>query len=90
MRWELRELNQRRASQNVTGHSFRLNHLAKGAVHITYILTTYTTYTIHALHIIYIQITYYTGQEGTYHALGMAGIEPTSSKSECDWTPLSP
>jgi hypothetical protein len=29
-------------------------------------------------------------KEGTYRALGMAGIEPTPSKSECDWTPLSP
>ncbi len=27
---------------------------------------------------------------GTYRALGMAGIELTPSKSECDWTPLSP
>ncbi len=26
-------------------------------------------------------------KEGTYRALGMAGIEPTPSKSECDWTP---
>ncbi len=25
-------------------------------------------------------------KEGTYHALGMEGIEPTPSKSECDWT----
>ncbi len=29
-------------------------------------------------------------KEGTYRALGMAGIEPTPSKSECDWTLLSP
>ncbi len=29
-------------------------------------------------------------KEGTYRALGMAWIEPTPSKSECDWTPLSP
>ncbi len=29
-------------------------------------------------------------KEGTYHALGVAGIEPTPSKSECDWTQLSP
>jgi hypothetical protein len=29
-------------------------------------------------------------EEGTYGALGMAGIEPTPPKSECDWTPLSP
>ncbi len=29
-------------------------------------------------------------KECTYRALGMAGIEPTPSKSECDWTPLSP
>ncbi len=29
-------------------------------------------------------------KEGTFCALGMAGIEPTPSKSECDWTPLSP
>ena len=29
-------------------------------------------------------------KEGTYRALGMTGIEPTPSKSEWDWTPLSP
>ncbi len=29
-------------------------------------------------------------KEGTFRALGMAGIEPTPSKSECDWTPLLP
>ncbi len=29
-------------------------------------------------------------KEGTYRALGMAGIEPTPSKSECNWTLLSP
>ncbi len=29
-------------------------------------------------------------KEGTYRALGMAGIEPTPSKSECGWTPLLP
>ncbi len=29
-------------------------------------------------------------KEGTIRALGMAGIEPTPSKSECNWTPLSP
>jgi hypothetical protein len=28
-------------------------------------------------------------KEGTYRALGMAGIEPTPSESK-DWTPLSP
>jgi hypothetical protein len=28
-------------------------------------------------------------KEGTYRALGMAGIEPTPSKSK-DWIPLSP
>ncbi len=27
-------------------------------------------------------------KEGTYRALGMSGIEPTPSKSECDWIPL--
>jgi hypothetical protein len=27
---------------------------------------------------------------GVYCALGMAGIEPTLSKSEIDWTPLLP
>ncbi len=25
-------------------------------------------------------------KEGTFRALGMAGIEPMPSKSECDWT----
>ncbi len=29
-------------------------------------------------------------KEGAYSALGMAGIEPTPSKSEGDWTQLSP
>ncbi len=29
-------------------------------------------------------------KEGTYRALGMAGIEPTLSKSECYWAPVSP
>ncbi len=29
-------------------------------------------------------------KEGTYCVLGMAGIEPTPSKSECDWALLSP
>ncbi len=29
-------------------------------------------------------------KEGTHSALGMAGIDPTPSKSECDWKPLSP
>jgi hypothetical protein len=29
-------------------------------------------------------------KEGTYCALGMAGIKPTPSKSECAWTPLTP
>jgi hypothetical protein len=29
-------------------------------------------------------------KESTYRAFGMAGIEPTPSKSECEWTPLSP
>jgi hypothetical protein len=32
VRWEWRESNPRRTSQNVTGPRFSLNHLAKGAV----------------------------------------------------------
>ncbi len=30
------------------------------------------------------------GKEGTYYVLGMAEIEPMPSKTECDWTLLSP
>jgi hypothetical protein len=38
----------------------------------------------------FIQLLMAEAKKARFVLCGMAGIEPTPSESECDWTPLSP